>query len=368
MIACSVITAVLGCFVTLFLYFRYIYFLGLPVELNILSGALFVLMGCAPLFAEYYFEKYLGRFYPAWRHGVFFVFIACVLLFTFSLLADVFYFSGIGLGWIRPFSHGVYSAVLIALSLGCATYALYAGLKVPALKEVTLYSDKITRSYKFVLLSDIHIHRAISADKVKKIVAAANAQQADAVLLIGDVIDDELPRVKEVVQALEALKADKGVYFVTGNHEYYVGYQDSVAELKRLGFTLLENSGVSLGEVYVAGIPDETALKGRQKEEDLLAAFASSASYQYKILMSHSPVDFKEKNNFDIEVSGHTHGGQIFPFIVLTKLHNKYLSGLYKMSNNAHIYVSNGAGQWGPQMRFLAPAEITVMHLEPKNG
>ena len=79
--------------------------------------------------------------------------------------------------------------------------------------------------------------------------------------------------------------------------------------------------------------------------------------------MSHTPVDFGKDNIFDLEVSGHTHGGQIFPFHVLAKLHNRYLAGLYQMENGAQIYVTRGAGQWGPQMRFLAPSEITVIRL-----
>lgn len=83
--------------------------------------------------------------------------------------------------------------------------------------------------------------------------------------------------------------------------------------------------------------------------------------------MSHTPADFGKNNAFDLEVSGHTHGGQIFPFHIFTKLYNKYLAGLYETDNDAAIYVSRGSGQWGPQMRFLAPAEITILKLVPEN-
>ena len=167
---------------------------------------------------------------------------------------------------------------------------------------------------------------------------------------------------------MKGLKAKEGIYFVTGNHEFYAGYKPTVETLKKLGFTFLENGGVSLEDIYIAGIPDTFSGHFYGKNADLEKTFAESGDNRYRILLSHTPTDFGRQNNFNLEISGHTHGGQIFPFHILTLLHNKYLAGLYKRENNAHIYVTRGAGQWGPQMRFLAPSEITVIKLTPSKG
>lgn len=129
----------------------------------------------------------------------------------------------------------------------------------------------------------------------------------------------------------------------------------------------MENSGAALqDQLYIAGIPDLFSAPAHKLSIDPAAAFQNAGPDRFRLLMSHTPADFGKENAFDLEVSGHTHGGQIFPFHIFTKLYNKYLAGLYEMENKAAIYVSRGSGQWGPQMRFLAPAEITILKLIPE--
>ncbi len=364
----SLIASLLGCCVTLFLFVRYVWFSGVSAGWSLLAFAVFVALGCTPLMADYRVEKYLGAFYPAWRHGLHALLVACVFWFCLTLICDVFYFSGLGLGWFRPVPVVFYGSVLAAISLACAGWALFEGLKVPAVQTVTLYSDKITQARTLVVLSDLHIHRALSADKLARIVAVTNQLNPDAVLLVGDVLDDDVARVQKMTRLLGDLTARNGVFFVTGNHEFYAGYGQTVAALKALGFTFLENAGASLGDVFLGGIPDQTAGRFYRTKIDLEAAFAEAREDQYKILLSHTPIDFQNRTNFDLEVSGHTHGGQIFPFTVLTKLYNKFLAGLYDLPGGARLYVTRGAGQWGPQMRFLAPAEITLLKLLPTSA
>lgn len=186
-------------------------------------------------------------------------------------------------------------------------------------------------------------------------------------MLAGDIIDDEPGRVLETAKLLQKLKTSGGIYFVTGNHEFYAGYEPSVNLLKELGFSFLENSGTAIqDQLYIAGIPDLFSAPSHKLQIDPAAAFQNAAPGQFRLLMSHTPADFGKNNAFDLEVSGHTHGGQIFPFHIFTKLYNKYLAGLYETDNDAAIYVSRGSGQWGPQMRFLAPAEITILKLVPE--
>lgn len=369
MITCAITTSVLGCIVTSFLFFRYTWCLDLSFLQKYALFALFILMGCIPLLVSANFENILGKFYIYYRYCLYFIFIGCIILFATTLIVDAVI-------WLLS-----YTPALNLLKYGCkylnyfnlilalifTTYALYAGTKVPAVKSLDLFSPKITNSRKIVVLSDLHIERGVSPQKITKIVAQTNELNPDVIILAGDILDDDVAKIAETAALLKGLKAKQGIFFVTGNHEFYTGYHETVSELQKLGFTFLENGGVSLDEIYLAGIPDLFSGQSFGKTADLAQAFANSDDKQYRVLVSHTPADFGAENSFELEVSGHTHGGQIFPFHLFAKLHNRYLAGLYEMAGGSQIYVSRGAGQWGPQMRFLAPSEITVINLKPQN-
>lgn len=368
MLAFSRVTSLLGCLVTSYLFFRYTWCFELGYVRRGLLWGVFLAAGCIPLFISYEAEIFLGRMYPFYRYALYFVFVACLLLFCLTLATDFVLWVLSYTPWVAKVGKWAKYAggFNIALALVCCVYALYAGMKVPAVEEVTVVSDKIKDERKIVVLSDIHIHRVINPEKVEAIVAAANAQQPDIVLLAGDIIDDDVGKVSDISVLLKGLKAKEGIYFVTGNHEFYAGYRAAVREMESMGFVFLENNGVSLGDIFVAGIPDCTAGGMLGKNADVSRAFVGADAGQFRLLMSHTPADFGKENLFDLEVSGHTHGGQIFPFHIPAKLKNKYLAGKYRMENGAEIYVTRGAGQWGPQMRLLAPSEITVLILKPE--
>ena len=361
MIACVVITSFLGCLVTVPLFFRYACFLDLTAAKR--SGLFFValLLGCLPLLSDFSLEPVFGRAYPAWRTTVWFLYVFCIILLTFTVLRDVvwavLYKAGVAVSLFEKQWVIRLNAVTAVLALAASFSAMHSGLKIPEVKTVSIASDKIQEPQDVVLLSDLHIHRTISPAKIKGIVERANALNPDVILLDGDILDDDVEKIKPITELLKGLKAKKGIFFVTGNHEFYVGYKETVAALKAAGFTFLENSGESVGGgLYVAGVPD---VSGKRYGLDLNAekAFEKASDSDFKLLMSHTPADFKA---VDLTVSGHTHGGQIFPFHILVKLANKYLAGGYD-----GVYVTRGAGQWGPQMRFLAPSEITFIKLSP---
>lgn len=368
MITCAIMTSVLGCCVTTYLFFRYTWCLDLSFLQRSLVFALFVLMGCSPLFVSYQMEHIFGKFYPYYRYVLYFVFVNCIILFSMTLAVDavLWLLSCTPLVAKLKFICCYLNYVLVGMALLCSAYALYAGVKVPGVKEVVVASEKIKNEHKVVVLSDIHIHRAINPKKVKGIVEKTNALEPDIILLVGDIIDDDVAVVAETSALLKELKAKKGIYFVVGNHEFYAGYDETIAEIKKFGFRFLENDGVSLGDVYLAGIPDLFSAYAYNKNADVIQAFAAAKPEQFRLLASHTPADFEKADHFDLEVSGHTHGGQIFPFHVFAKLHNKYLAGLYEIKKGTYIYVSRGAGQWGPQMRFFAPSEISLIKLIPQ--
>ncbi|MBQ8346240.1 MAG: metallophosphoesterase [Alphaproteobacteria bacterium] len=377
MISCAVTTSVLGCLATFFLFWRYAWFLDLTRQQKTGFFILFLLAGCIPALTSYQFESFLGRYFAAYRYSLYFLFVFCIILFSATVFRDIIWTAVYALGRlfkttgiVSPFSKTTLirlNDVLLVFSLVCTGWACYEGLRVPAVKTLEFASGKIKRPITLAVLSDLHIHRVISPDKIKGIVEKTNAENPDVVLLAGDIIDDEPGRVLKTAKLLQKLKASGGIYFVTGNHEFYAGYEPSVSLLKELGFSFLENSGTALqDQLYIAGIPDLFSASAHKLQIDPAAAFQNAAPDQFRLLMSHTPADFGKNNAFDLEVSGHTHGGQIFPFHIFTKLYNKYLAGLYETDNDAAIYVSRGSGQWGPQMRFLAPAEITILKLVPE--
>lgn len=371
MITCAITTSILGCLVTVLLYFRYIFPLETTFSIKAVLFAVSLLVGCFPLLVSYKFENFLGGAYPFYRYALYYIFISCIILLTITLLRDAVWMAGCKTGLISMHSKAYclqINLITIALSLIFGGWALYEGIKVPALKQLTLSSEKLKENHKIAVLSDLHIHRSINPQKIKAIVEETNRQNPDVILLAGDIIDDDVKRVADITALLKELKAKKGIYFVTGNHEFYAGYKETVIELQQAGFTLLENNGIEISpDFYVAGVPDLFSGRSYGKIIDLEKTFAGSKDGQFRLLVSHTPADFKAENNFDLEISGHTHGGQIFPFHLFALLHNRYLAGLYEMGNGARIYVSRGSGQWGPQMRFLAPSEITILNLAPKN-
>ena len=181
MTSCAIITSLLGCFITLFLFARHIYFLELPFGADICCIAAMLIIGCFPLLSEYNFEKFLGAAYPIYRYTLYFVFVGSIIFFTLTIISDVFAFASLKMGLIKNMPTGIYSLCILAVSALCSFYALYAGIKIPDVKSINLYSDKITEAKKIVLLSDIHIHRVINPEKVKGIVDADNKLNPDII-------------------------------------------------------------------------------------------------------------------------------------------------------------------------------------------
>lgn len=368
MLSWSVMASMIGCTITMYLFVRYAIITGLSWWICLPLFFILLIIGCTQPLTSYRFEPHLGSLYPLYRYGLYFLFIGCLILMLLTLTADALWFAGYKLKWLNVMPTDKTVCVkfhfgLILAALVMTSYALYCGVKVPEVKEITLASDKIKNNRKIVLLSDIHIHRVIDADKVRKIVERVNALEPDVIILAGDIVDDNMRRIKPTVELLKELKAKEGVYFASGNHEFYAGYRESLIAMQRLGFKTLENAGQNLGDLFIAGIPDYRT----SQRVGLLCkpevALHNAKDEQFKILVSHTPINLGKDNHFDLAVSGHTHGGQIFPFHILVQWSHKYLAGLYDIGNKAKLYVSRGAGQWGPQMRFLAPSEITLIHL-----
>jgi predicted MPP superfamily phosphohydrolase len=218
-------------------------------------------------------------------------------------------------------------------------------------------------------LSDMHVGPTIRRPYVERIVAAVNALDADMVAITGDLVDGSVPELAPHVAPLADLRSREGTFFVTGNHEYYSGAAAWVAELRRLGLVVLANQHVAIrrGEatLVLAGVNDFSAGHfDRAGASDPAQALAGSPPAALRLLLAHQPrsAEAAEAAGFDLQLSGHTHGGQFLPWNFLVRLQQPFTAGL-KRWRRMWVYTSRGTGYWGPPKRFGAPSEITLLRL-----
>ena len=252
--------------------------------------------------------------------------------------------------------------------------AMSSALGAVAVKRVPVRLAKLPpqlAGYTIVQVSDIHVGPTIGRAFIEQIVARINALKPDLVAITGDLVDGSVAELGHLVEPLRELSAKDGVYFVTGNHEYYSGADEWIAFLGTLGVKVLRNERVTIcagpgGACFdLAGVDDWTAKGfGKGHGADLPRALEGRDPGRPLVLLAHQPKAAREAAalGVDLQLSGHTHGGQLWPFNWLVKLEQPFVSGLYAL-RDTQIYVSNGTGYWGPPMRLGAPAEITRLEL-----
>jgi predicted MPP superfamily phosphohydrolase len=223
--------------------------------------------------------------------------------------------------------------------------------------------------FRIVQISDIHVGPTIKADYLQAIVDRVNALQPDVVAITGDLVDGSVAELRAHVAPLAKLGARHGIYFVTGNHEYYSGVHGWVAELQRLGIRVLHNEHVVLqhdgASLVLAGVPDFSGHHfDPAHRSDPAAALAGAPDGAPRVLLAHQPrtAAAAAQAGFDLQLSGHTHGGQFLPWTWLVPLQQPYTAGLHQLGR-LWIYVSRGTGYWGPPKRIGAPSEIAELRL-----
>lgn len=286
------------------------------------------------------------------------------LLIVFVLLGDVLHLrSWLGAGL---FSAGVVSGALVILVLG----AWRAGR--PAVVRVDVPIDNLPadlEGFRIVQLSDLHVGATLKRDFVDRVVTTANQLEPDLIALTGDVADGFPTVLRDEVAPLARLAAPHGKFFVTGNHEYYWDAPGWLRELERLGFNPLVNAHRvirrGVGELVLAGVTDLSAGRGVPgHRSDPRAAVAGAPKGDVRVLLAHHPKSAFAalRAGFDLQLSGHTHGGQYFPFNLLVRLFQPFVAGLHRLEE-MWLYVSRGTGYWGPPLRLGAPSEITLLQL-----
>ncbi len=272
----------------------------------------------------------------------------------------------------RTFLSRLIAGVAGLVTLGLSGAGVAEALGAVALKKVQISLGKLPKSLsglRIVQLTDVHIGPMIGREWLEGIVARVNALEPDLVVITGDLVDGSVAALRDHVAPIGDLKSKLGVYFVTGNHEYYSGASSWIEHLGTLGVRVLRNEHVTIGDgaasFDLAGVDDHTGgqfLAGHGA--DVAKALAGRDPNRECILLAHQPKEVIEaaKLGVGLQISGHTHGGQVFPATLLVRLQQPFTAGLDRLGDT-QIYVSRGTGYWGPPMRVAAPAEITLLEL-----
>jgi predicted MPP superfamily phosphohydrolase len=226
--------------------------------------------------------------------------------------------------------------------------------------------------YSIVQISDIHVGPTIKRGYLNAIVTKVNALKPDAIAITGDLVDGSVQRLGIHTAPLERLSARDGAFFVTGNHEYYSGADQWIAEMRRLGLTVLVNEHVVREReghaLMIAGVADFMAhqFDESHRSDPHAAAAGAPDNVRIRVLLAHQPrsAEAAADAGFDLQLSGHTHGGQFFPWNLFVPLQQPYTAGLNRL-RSLWVYTSRGTGYWGPPKRFGAPSEITHLRLGP---
>jgi uncharacterized protein len=261
--------------------------------------------------------------------------------------------------------------LITLITFAAMGYGVFEAYHIKA-EKLSLSSDKITAAtgrLRIVQISDVHIGPMFYPGREKPIIAAIEGAKPDIVVSTGDLIDGQLHTPSKVLNALRCIHAPLGKYAVTGNHEYYVGLKNASDHTERAGFKILRNQSIPLGkEVIITGVDDPTGgpKKSGPSEGELLDRVPDK---KFSLLLKHRPeVDGSPGKSFDLQLSGHTHKGQIFPFGWLIRWSYPLGHGLRSIGPDRHIYISRGTGTWGPPIRLLAPPEITIIDLIPASN
>ncbi|WP_344167093.1 metallophosphoesterase [Pilimelia columellifera] len=249
---------------------------------------------------------------------------------------------------------------------GVTAYGLRSALGPPRIARAQVPIGKLPRGmdgFRIATVSDIHLGPLAGRAHTERIVAMINQLDADVVAIVGDLVDGSVGELGPAAAPLGNLRSRHGAYFVTGNHEYFSGAQQWIDELPRLGIRVLANQRQAINGLDLAGVHD-VAGETEGMGPDFDAALGDRDPARPVVLLAHQPIQASEaaSRGVDLQLSGHTHGGQMAPFNLLVKLQQPVVSGLGEV-DGMPLFVTNGAGFWGPPVRVGAPPEIALVQL-----
>ncbi|MCH5335958.1 MAG: metallophosphoesterase [Campylobacter sp.] len=258
---------------------------------------------------------------------------------------------------------------LIFIALGAfLTYtSIQNALNIPEVRNLELKIAGLKQDLKIAVLSDIHLGKNLHEDFLEGLIVKVNEQKPDMVMIVGDLVDTEPKNLEHYISKLDDFKSKYGTFYVFGNHEYYHGINEVLELLKNnTKMNILINENFDLGFINIAGLGDLAGLQKGIYAPDLARVKVDLDTSKPSILLAHQPktASLYDLSDFDLVLSGHTHGGQIFPFMFLVKLNQGFIRGLYDLSEKTKLFVSTGAGFWGPSIRTFAQSEIVIITLK----
>ncbi|CAL9439835.1 metallophosphoesterase [Streptomyces sp. enrichment culture] len=271
----------------------------------------------------------------------------------------------------RLFVSRVVGGAAAAAAVGTVGYGTYGVLRGPKVKRVTVPLAKLPRAahgYRIAVVSDIHLGPVLGRGFAQKVVDTVNSTQPDLIAVVGDLVDGRVQDLGPAAAPLAQLTARHGSFFVTGNHEYFSGAEQWVEEVRRLGLNPLENARTELPHFDLAGVND-VAGEDEGQGPDFARALGDRDRARACVLLAHQPVQIHEAvdHGVDLQLSGHTHGGQLWPGNLIARGANPTVAGLDRYGDT-QLYVSRGAGAWGPPTRVGAPSDITVIELASRQA
>jgi hypothetical protein len=222
---------------------------------------------------------------------------------------------------------------------------------------------------RIVQISDVHVGLIVQERKIKLVLDKVKEANPDILVSTGDLLDGELDNVMPLADLFAEIKPKLGKYAITGNHEFYAGIENSLAFTRRAGFEMLRDEVKQVAGINIIGVDDITGRRfGTIRESSQIAKPLPPINKGgFVLLLKHQPV-VNDNDKFNLQLSGHTHGGQLIPFRLITHLFFPQDYGFYSLDNNRSLYVSRGTGTWGPPVRVFAPPEITVIDLIGKKS
>lgn len=292
--------------------------------------------------------------------GYLFLFLCIGVVFDLShALATLLHFN-----W--PLSGALTFSAVSLLALAMLGYGFIEARQIQV-KEINITTPKLAAGRVTIAqISDLHLGIMQGDEFLERVLSKLRELKPDILVATGDIVDGQGDNLAALARHFQTYTPPLGAYAVTGNHEYYAGLENSLNFLRNAGFTVLRGESVQAGGIMLAGVDDPSAMStGQQTELDTRKALAAVTAHDFIVLLKHQPVI--DNTPFDLQLSGHIHGGQIFPFVYLTRLTYHVHSGLTELADGRRLYVSRGAGTWGPPIRLFAPPEITLISITSTN-
>jgi predicted MPP superfamily phosphohydrolase len=344
---------------------------GLTVALVIFMGTMIFAPVIVRISERHGFE-FIARFMAyigyTWM-GLLFIFVSVSFaLDIYRLLLHIGRFilhtdlSGITLS----FRHSFIIAFLFSVAI--TVYGTFEALGIRT-EHVTIKTDKIPEivdRLRIVQISDVHLGLIVGSRRLERIINRIKAANPDILVSTGDLVDGQMDDPSSFANMLRKIAAKHGKFAITGNHEFYAGQARSLDFIEKAGFAILRGEGVNVSSwLNIVGVDDAVGkhygVVRNISEKELLSRFSRE---KFTLLLKHRPlVDEDAIGLFDLQLSGHAHKGQIFPFSIITKLSYPNHAGLLNLEKNSRLYVSRGSGTWGPPIRFLSPPEVTLIEL-----